>query len=68
MNYYKVEMYNYEKCFSVFITITACGPNDAKQIAKYLLEQMWREPDDWTIDSIREEKNFEKTLDKPIRM
>lgn len=58
MNYYKVEMYNHEKHFSIFITITAYGPNDAKQIAEYLLEQMWRDPDDWMVDYIIEVKDF----------
>lgn len=58
MNCYKVEMFNYEKYFSVFITITAHGPVTAREYAEYLLEQMWREPDDWTINSITEEKNF----------
>lgn len=58
MTYYKVEMYNYEKCFSVFITVTAYGRNHAQENAEYLLEQMWRDPDDWMIDSITEEKNF----------
>ena len=58
MGYYKVEMYNHEKHFSIFITITACGPNDAKRIAEYLLEQMWKDPDDWMVNYIIEEKNF----------
>lgn len=58
MTCYKVEMYNYECGFSVFIIITAYGPNSAKENAEYLLEQMWKDPDDWTINSIAEEKNF----------
>ena len=58
MGYYKVEMYNHEKYFSVFITITACGPNDAKRIAEYLLEQMWKDPDDWMVNYIIEVKDF----------
>ena len=58
MGYYKVEMYNHEKHFSIFITITACGPNNAKRIAEYLLKQMWKDPDDWMVNSIIEEKNF----------
>lgn len=58
MNYYKIEMYNYEKYFSVFITITAHGPNTAREYAEYLLEQMWKDPDDWTINSVIEVKDF----------
>ena len=58
MSFYKVELYNYEKYFSVFITITAYGPNSAKENAEYLIEQMFRDPDDWTINSVIEEKNF----------
>lgn len=58
MTYYKIEMYNYEKGFSVFITITAYGPNTVRENAEYLLEQMWKDPDNWTINSITEEKNF----------
>ena len=58
MSYYKVEMYNHEKYFSVFIIITAYGPHSAKENAEYLLEQMWKDPDDWIINSVIEEKNF----------
>ena len=58
MTYYKIEMYNYEHSFSVFITITAFSPQDAKEKAEYLLEQMWRDPEDWMVDYIIEEKNF----------
>ena len=58
MTYYKIEMYNHEKGFYVFITITARGLHDAKENAEYLLEQMWKDPDEWMIDYIIEEKNF----------
>ena len=58
MGYYRVEMYNYEKCFSVFITITAHGPNTAREYAEYLLEQMWKDPDGWTINYVIEVKDF----------
>lgn len=58
MGYYRIEMYNHEKCFSVYITITAHGPNTAKEYAEYLLEQMWRDPDDWMINYVIEVKDF----------
>ena len=58
MTYYRVEMYNYKHGFSVFITITAYGLNDAKEKAEYLLEQMWKDPDEWMVDYVIEEKNF----------
>ena len=58
MNDYKVEMYNYERGFSIFITIKAIGPITARESAEYLLEQMWKDPEDWMINSIREEENF----------
>jgi len=58
MNYYKVEMYNYEKSFSIFITITAYGLRSAKENAEYLIEQMCKDPDDWIVYDVTEENNF----------
>lgn len=58
MNLYKIELYNYEHYFSIFITINAYGPRSAKENAECLLEQMFKDPDQWTVDSVIEEKNF----------
>lgn len=58
MDYYKIEMYNDELYFSIFITIQAYGYQDAKDKAEYLLTQMWKNPDVWMIGFVIEEKNF----------
>ena len=58
MNLYKVELYNYEYYFSIFITITACGPRGAKENAEHLVEQMFKDPEQWMVNSVTEEKNF----------
>jgi hypothetical protein len=62
MNFYKIELYNYEHYFSIFITITAYGPQGAKENAEYLLEQMFKDPDQWMINSVMEEKNSKNLL------
>ena len=58
MNIYKVELYNYEYYFSIFITVTAYGPRGAKENAQHLVEHMFKDPDQWTVENIIEEKNF----------
>lgn len=58
MNFYKVELYNCEYYFSIFITTTAYGQRGAKENAQYLIEQMFKDPDQWTVENIIEEKNF----------